>query len=43
MCGALFPLSLHGFLAPVVLPHCLYVYNQTNNKLEGMREERLES
>jgi len=29
--------------APVVFWHCLYVYNQTKNKLEGMRKERLES
>lgn len=40
-CGALFPFSLHSFLTSVVFRHCLY--NQTNNKLEGMRKEQLES
>jgi len=43
MCGALFPPSLHVFFAPVVFWHCLYVYNQTNSKLEGKWKERLES
>jgi len=41
MCGDLFPLSLHSFLAPMVFRQCLY--NQTNNKLEGIRKEQLES